>query len=69
MFNHAMQPDACSLLPHSAAMPRPLSFPILTLDENKLAPALGYLFYSKWLDPYESLISIRNYSAGVVNSG
>ena len=58
MFNHAMQPDACSLLPHSAAMPRPLSFPILTLDESKLAPALGYLFYSKWLDPYESLISI-----------
>jgi hypothetical protein len=38
-------------------MPRPLSFPILTLDESKLAPALGYLFYSKWLDPYESLIS------------
>jgi TniQ len=58
MSNRAMQPDACSLPPRSGTLPRPLSFPILTLDESKLAPALGYLFNSKWLDPYESLISI-----------
>jgi hypothetical protein len=33
-------------------------FPILTLEEGSLTPALGYLFDRKWLYPYESLISI-----------
>ena len=53
-----MQPDACSSPPRSGASPRTLSFPILTLDERKLTPALGYVFSTKWLDPCESLISI-----------
>jgi ribosomal protein L37AE/L43A len=53
-----MQPDAFSLLPRSAASLRTLSFPILTLDERKLTPALGYVFNRKWLDPCESLVSI-----------
>jgi hypothetical protein len=53
-----MQPDAYSLPPRSGASLRPLSFPILTLDERKLTPALGYIFHAKWLDPCESLISI-----------
>jgi hypothetical protein len=46
------------LPPRSAASPRTLIFPILTLDERKLTPALGYVFNRKWLDPCESLISI-----------
>lgn len=58
MCNLVMPPDVCSFPPRSGALPQPLSFPILTLDESKLAPALGYYFSSKWLDPYESLISI-----------
>jgi hypothetical protein len=58
MSNPVMPRDACSFPPRSGALPQPLSFPILTLDESKLAPALGYHFNSKWLDPYESLISI-----------
>ena len=33
-------------------------FPILTLEEGSLTPALGYLFDRNWLYPYESLISI-----------
>ncbi|MCY1219163.1 hypothetical protein D9M68_07230 [compost metagenome] len=33
-------------------------FPILTLDEAKLTPALGYVFDKKWIDPRESLVSI-----------
>ncbi|WP_082902766.1 TniQ family protein [Paraburkholderia ginsengiterrae] len=53
-----MQPAASSSLPRSGASPRTLSFPILTLDERKLTPALGYVFNRKWLDPCESLISI-----------
>lgn len=32
--------------------------PILTFDERKLSPAYGYVFDSKWLDPYESIVSI-----------
>jgi hypothetical protein len=53
-----MPPDACSFPPCSRALPQPLTFPILTLDDSQLAPALGYHFESKWLDPYESLLSI-----------
>jgi hypothetical protein len=37
---------------------RPPSFPILTLDESRLTPALGYIFHRKWIAPYESLVSI-----------
>ena len=46
-------------------------FPILTLDEAKLTPALGYLFHRKWIDPYESLVSILEIREGkfVVGEG
>ena len=33
-------------------------FPILTFDEGKLRPSLGYLFKRQWLDPCESMVSI-----------
>lgn len=37
----------------------PTSFyPILTFEENKLSPSLGYFFKRRWLDPCESIISI-----------
>ena len=52
-----MPPDACSS-PLSEMLLSPPRFPILMLDEAKLTPALGYLFHRKWLDPYESLVSI-----------
>jgi len=35
-----------------------LRFPILTLDERRLSPALGYIFDAKWIDPHESIVSI-----------
>lgn len=35
-----------------------LKFPILTLDESSLSPALGYLFQRSWIYPHESLVSI-----------
>ena len=41
-----------------SSLPRPPRFPILTLDEGRLTPALGYLFNKKWIEPYESLVSI-----------
>jgi TniQ len=53
-----MQPGVYSSPLCSAALLRPLGFPILTLDERKLTPALGYVFNTKWIDPCESLISI-----------
>lgn len=52
-----MQPDASSS-PPSEAPPPASAFPILTLDEAKLTPALGYLFNKRWVEPCESLISI-----------
>lgn len=33
-------------------------FPILTLDESRLTPAMGYVFKRKWIAPHESLVSI-----------
>lgn len=58
MFNHAMQPVASSSPPRSVAELTRLSFPILTLEERSLTPALGYVFNKKWLEPYESIVSI-----------
>lgn len=52
-----MQPDASSS-PPSEAPPPASAFPILTLDEAKPTPALGYLFNKRWVEPCESLISI-----------
>lgn len=34
------------------------SLPILTYDERQLSPAYGYVFNPKWIDPYESIVSI-----------
>jgi hypothetical protein len=53
-----MRPAASSLPPRNGALLQAPSFPILTVDERRLTPALGYLFNPKWLDPCESLISI-----------
>jgi hypothetical protein len=40
-------------------MPMPTSFyPILTFEESKLCPSLGYFFKRQWLDPCESMVSI-----------
>lgn len=33
-------------------------FPILTFEETNLAPSFGYVFDPRWLDPYESLLSM-----------
>ena len=33
-------------------------YPILTFEDEKLSPSLGYLFKRQWLDPCESVISI-----------
>ncbi len=35
-----------------------LAFPILTFDVTKLNPSFGYVFDARWLDPYESVVSI-----------
>jgi hypothetical protein len=58
MSSLAMQPDASSSPQRSGTLLREPRFPILTLDESKLTPALGYVFQRKWLYPHESLISI-----------
>lgn len=53
-----MRPVASSSPQRSSApLPAP-RFPILTVDERKLTPALGYVFNTKWLEPCESLVSI-----------
>ncbi|MGY4835197.1 hypothetical protein [Burkholderia pyrrocinia] len=44
--------------PRSGPPLRPPRLPILTLDEQKLTPSLGYVFNPRWLDPCESLVSI-----------
>ncbi|MGU8077242.1 hypothetical protein [Burkholderia pyrrocinia] len=52
-----MRPATCSPL-RSGPQLRPPRLPILTLDEQKLTPSLGYVFNRRWLDPCESLVSI-----------
>lgn len=72
MSSHVMQPDASSSPPGREGLPALPAFPILTLDESRLTPALGYVFRRSWLYPHESLISILwkfemgNALAGVV---
>lgn len=39
-------------------------YPILTFEENKLSPSLGYLFKRQWLDPFESVVCILGNSHG-----
>nr|WP_244130335.1 hypothetical protein [Burkholderia sp. BCC0044] len=50
--------SATSSLQRSGASLQPLRLPILTLDEQKLTPSMGYVFNKRWLDPCESLVSI-----------
>jgi hypothetical protein len=58
MSSHVMQPGASSSpLGEGGPLAQP-AFPILTLDESRLTPALGYVFRRGWLYPHESLISI-----------
>ncbi len=35
-----------------------INFPILTFDVAKLTPSWGYVFDARWLDPYESVVSM-----------
>lgn len=44
--------------PRRRALLKPPRLPILTLDEQKLTPSMGYVFNKRWLDPCESLVSI-----------
>ena len=34
------------------------SLPIMLFDERTLTPSFGYLFDPKWLNPFESIVSI-----------
>ena len=34
------------------------SLPIMLFDERALRPSFGYVFDPKWLDPFESIVSI-----------
>ena len=44
---------------NTPAAPSPsTSLPILTFDEASLGPSLGYVFDARWLDPYESIVSM-----------
>ena len=54
MSSHVMQPDASLLPPLSDGLLREPAFPILTLDESRLTPALGYIFRRGWIYPHES---------------
>ena len=42
----------------ATATATPTTFPILTLDEARLAPGWGYVFDPAWLDPCESFVSM-----------
>jgi len=58
MFSRAMQPVAClSTRKEAPALIAP-RFPILSLDERRLTPALGFIFDARWLLPGESIVSI-----------
>ena len=35
-----------------------MSLPILTFDERVLSPRFGYVFQRRWLQPYESIVSM-----------
>jgi hypothetical protein len=50
-----MPPATYSRAPEHPEAPR---FPILSLDEATLVPALAYVFNPKWVWPHESILSI-----------
>jgi hypothetical protein len=52
-----MRPAACSS-PLDGKRASALRFPIMTIDQHRLTPAMGYVFSPKWVDPCESLVSI-----------
>lgn len=49
---------ATSSPPRSGPSLQSPRLPILTLDEQKLTPSMGYVFNKRWLDPCESLVCI-----------
>jgi len=46
MFSPVMRPSACSSLPDGKCGSAP-HFPIMTMDQHKLTPAMGYVFSPK----------------------
>jgi rubredoxin len=52
-----MRPAAFSSPPDGKRGSAP-RFPIMTMDEHELTPAMGYVFSARWVDPCESLVSI-----------
>ena len=42
----------------TAALSPSAPLPILTFENATLGPSLGYVFDTRWLDPYESLVSM-----------
>jgi hypothetical protein len=59
MSRHARPSAVSCWLLRRERFPMPISFyPILTFEECKLSPSLGYLFKRQWLDPLESVVCI-----------
>ena len=58
MSSPAMQPAVYSSTRKEAPALIAPRFPILTLDERRLTPALGFIFDARWLLPGESIVSI-----------
>ena len=55
MSSRAMQPVVCLFTRRSEPLLTTPRFPILSLDERRLTPALGYIFDVMWLLPGESI--------------
>ncbi len=58
MSSRAMQPVVGLFTRRSEPLLITPRFPILSLDERRLTPALGYIFDVRWLLPGESIVSI-----------
>lgn len=58
MSSRATQPVVCSSTRKDAPALIAPRFPILSLDERRLSPALGFMFDARWLLPGESMVSI-----------
>jgi len=58
MSSRAMQPAVCSSTRKEAPALIAPRFPILSLEERRLSPALGFIFDARWLLPGESIVSI-----------
>lgn len=56
MSSRAMQPAVCSSTRKEAPALIAPRFPILSLEERRLTPALGFIFDARWLLPGESIV-------------